>query len=50
VIDVKRLRASVDDWPQDAADLGPREYDVRYGLTRAVHLGRFICWIEGGNE
>jgi asparagine synthase (glutamine-hydrolysing) len=50
LIDVKRLRSSLENWPDDAADLGPRRYDVRLGLTRAVHLGRFICWVEGGNE
>ncbi|MEI9994416.1 MAG: asparagine synthetase B [Rhizomicrobium sp.] len=49
LIDLKRLRAAMADWPEDADAAEPRKAELAAGLTRAVHIGRFVCWFEGGN-
>jgi asparagine synthase (glutamine-hydrolysing) len=49
ILDLKRLRAAADHWPADGAAAEARKVELRYGLLRALHVGRFICWFEGGN-
>jgi len=49
LIDLPRLRRLVADWPADAAAAQARLEDYRLALTRAVHVGAFIRWVEGGN-
>jgi hypothetical protein len=36
-------------WPKDehAAELHKLEYNL--ALSRGLHIGRFIRWVEGGN-
>ena len=51
VIDVKRLRRALEDWPADESGLSEgRAIELNYGLTRTMHLARFICWFEGANQ
>jgi asparagine synthase (glutamine-hydrolysing) len=49
LIDLPRLKRLLDEWPVDehAAELRDQEYKL--ALTRGVHVGRFIRWVEGGN-
>lgn len=49
LIDVARLKRLYSEWPQDAhvAETRRREYGL--GLDRAIHVGQFIRWVEGGN-
>jgi asparagine synthase (glutamine-hydrolysing) len=49
MIDIPRLKRLMDEWPKDeqAAQSHAREYQRL--LTRGVHIGRFIRWVEGGN-
>ncbi len=49
ILDMKRLRAAAARWPADGAAAEARKVELRYGLLRALHIGRFICWFEGGN-
>jgi asparagine synthase (glutamine-hydrolysing) len=49
MIDLERLRAAMEDWPADADAAEERRAEIGAGLTRALHVGRFICWFEGGN-
>ena len=49
-IDIAGLRDAVKRWPIDAQAanaLGPK---FRYGVARAVQIGNFIRWFEGGNR
>jgi asparagine synthase (glutamine-hydrolysing) len=51
VIDVARLRRALEDWPADESGLSEdRAIELNYGLTRTMHLARFICWFEGANQ
>jgi asparagine synthase (glutamine-hydrolysing) len=50
LIDLPRVKRLLDQWPTDehAAQVrGPME--AKAILTRAVHIGNFIRWVEGGN-
>lgn len=49
MIDMKRLRAALGDWPANAGEAEPFKAELAAGLTRAMQIGRFICWFEGGN-
>ncbi|MEI9803376.1 MAG: hypothetical protein WDN48_01555 [Pseudolabrys sp.] len=44
-----RLRAAVNRWPADNDEAEARRAELAAGLTRAMQIGRFICWVEGGN-
>ena len=48
-IDVDGLRRAARNWPADAQAANAAGPKFRYGLPRAVNLGNFICWFEGGN-
>ena len=50
LIDLRRLKGLVAQWPKDeqAAEKRSAEYDL--ALARGIHVGRFIRWVEGGNE
>ena len=50
VIDMPRLRGAIEKWPHEATpEARPKAIDgIR--LDRALHVGRFIRWAEGGNE
>ena len=49
LIDLPRLKRLMAQWPEDehAAETRKREYLAT--LTRGVHVGRFVRWVEGGN-
>jgi asparagine synthase (glutamine-hydrolysing) len=49
LIDLPRLKRLMTQWPkdEDAAQSHKHEYEVI--LTRGIHVGRFIRWVEGGN-
>ena len=49
LIDVPRLKRLFSEWPKDAHEAQTRSAEYRYGLDRAVHVGQFIRWVEGGN-
>lgn len=48
LIDLPRLQRLLKEWPKDEHAAQRRENDYK-ALTRAVHVGRFIRWVEGGN-
>lgn len=49
-IDVDGLRKALQTWPADGQAARSASPKFRYGIARAVHLGNFICWFEGGNR
>ena len=49
LIDVARLKRLIAEWPSDASVAEARVNEYRLGLDRAVHVGQFIRWVEGGN-
>lgn len=49
MIDMQRLKRATEDWPATAEAADAREGELRRGLMRAIAIGRFICWFEGGN-
>jgi asparagine synthase (glutamine-hydrolysing) len=49
LIDLPRAARLLAEWPKDAAEAQARMKEYRYGLDRAVHVGQFIRWVEGGN-
>lgn len=49
LVDIPRLKRLLAEWPQDARSAEARTFEYRYALDRAVHLGLFIRWVEGGN-
>ena len=49
LIDTERLKRLIAEWPADARAAQARMIEYRYGLDRAVHVGQFIRWVEGGN-
>lgn len=50
VLDLPRLKAIAADWPADADAAQKRFSQLHNGLYRAVRVGRFIRWVEGGND
>jgi asparagine synthase (glutamine-hydrolysing) len=49
LVDLPRLKTLVQQWPKDANAAELRRKDYRLALSRGVHVGRFIRWVEGGN-
>jgi hypothetical protein len=37
-------------WPKDEQSAEQHRDEYRFALARGVHAGRFIRWVEGGNE
>ena len=50
LIDLPRLKCLMAQWPKDKQAAESRVGEYRYALARGVHVGRFIRWVEGGNE
>jgi asparagine synthase (glutamine-hydrolysing) len=50
LIDLPRLRQLVDRWPKDEHVAQRRIDEFGKALTRALHIGNFIRWVEGGNS
>jgi asparagine synthase (glutamine-hydrolysing) len=49
LIDIPRLKRLVAQWPKDEQAAQERQLDYRVALARAVLVGRFVRWVEGGN-
>ncbi len=49
LIDLPRLKRLVDQWPADEHAAQLRLVDYELALSRGIHVGRFIRWVEGGN-
>jgi asparagine synthase (glutamine-hydrolysing) len=49
LIDLPRLHTLMKKWPQDEHAAEPRRKEFKLMLSRAIHVGRFIQWVEGGN-
>ena len=49
LIDLPRVKRLIAQWPSDAVAAEARAKEYRFGLDRAVHVGEFIRWVEGGN-
>jgi asparagine synthase (glutamine-hydrolysing) len=50
LIDLPRLKRLMAQWPKDEQAAESRVGEYRFALARGVHVGRFIRWVEGGNE
>jgi asparagine synthase (glutamine-hydrolysing) len=50
VLDIPRMHALLDTWPEDATAAMRHEALYGHGLQRAIALGGFLRWHEGGNE
>ncbi|MBS0534760.1 MAG: hypothetical protein JSR72_11945 [Proteobacteria bacterium] len=49
LIDLKRLKGMVEDWPADADEARVKRNAYIGALQRAMHVGHFIRWVEGAN-
>ena len=49
MIDLPRLKRLMHEWPADEHAAEGRMHEFRLALSRGVHVGRFIRWVEGGN-
>ena len=49
LLDVPRLRRLLDEWPEDEVSAERRGREYKLVFSRGMHVGRFICWVEGGN-
>jgi asparagine synthase (glutamine-hydrolysing) len=50
LIDLPRLKRLMAQWPKDEQAAEQRSGEYRLALARGVHVGRFVRWVEGGNE
>jgi asparagine synthase (glutamine-hydrolysing) len=50
LLDVPRLKRLMAEWPSDEQAAETRWMDYLATFSRGVHIGRFICWVEGGNR
>lgn len=50
MIDLPRLRATLDNWPDDAATAEPRYLELTDALGGGIGLGMFLRWAEGSNH
>jgi asparagine synthase (glutamine-hydrolysing) len=49
LIDMARLKRLMVQWPKDEVVAEQRLADYKFALTRGVHVGQFVRWVEGGN-
>lgn len=50
LLDIPRMKDLVTRWPKDDAKALQQSKEYRLLLARGVHVGRFIRWVEGGND
>ncbi|MFA5964182.1 MAG: asparagine synthase-related protein [Sphingomonas sp.] len=50
VVDVPRMRRLLDDWPRDAEAAKDHVQIYGHAMHRAIAMGGFLRWYEGGNE
>ena len=48
LLDLPRLKKLVDEWPLDEEAAFTRASDYQFVLSRGVHIGGFIRWVERG--
>jgi asparagine synthase (glutamine-hydrolysing) len=49
ILDIPRLKRLMDQWPKDEHVGQQHAAEYRLLLTRGIHVGQFIRWVEGGN-
>ena len=49
LLDLPRLGTLLDNWPADAVSAEPQRASYEFLFTRAIQMGRFVCWAEAGN-
>ena len=49
LIDLPRVKRLLAEWPKDENAAEARYNDYGLAFSRAIHVGRFIRWVEGGN-
>ncbi|HTZ03455.1 MAG TPA: asparagine synthase-related protein [Xanthobacteraceae bacterium] len=49
LLDLPRLKRLLDEWPADEHAAQTRQNEFCYALRHAVHVGRFVRWVEGAN-
>jgi len=49
LIDLPRLKRAMAQWPKDEHAAEPHKHEYAAILTRGIHVGRFVRWVEGGN-
>jgi asparagine synthase (glutamine-hydrolysing) len=47
LIDVGLLKRLMAQWPRDEHAAEQRMTEYRLALARGIHIGRFVCWVEG---
>jgi asparagine synthase (glutamine-hydrolysing) len=50
LLDLPRMKHLMSEWPKDETTAERRKAEYRLALTRGVHIGQFIRWVEGGNS
>jgi asparagine synthase (glutamine-hydrolysing) len=50
LLDLPRLKRLMAQWPKDEQAAESRRGEYQLALARGVHVGRFVRWVEGGNE
>ena len=50
LLDLPRMKHLMSEWPKDETIAARRKTEYRLALTRGVHIGQFIRWVEGGNS
>lgn len=50
LLDLPHMKRLLDEWPKDEKIAARRKPEYRHALTRGVHVGHFIRWVEGGNS
>jgi asparagine synthase (glutamine-hydrolysing) len=50
VIDLPRLRRLINAWAHDATPASRPSFAQAIAVDRALHVGRFIRWVEGANR
>ena len=49
LIDVPRLKRLIAQWPKDEQAAETRAPEYRLALTRGIHIGQFVRWVERAN-
>jgi asparagine synthase (glutamine-hydrolysing) len=49
LVDIARLKRLVMQWPRNETLAEQRLDDYKFVLTRGLHIGQFVRWVEGGN-
>jgi asparagine synthase (glutamine-hydrolysing) len=49
LLDLPRIKKLIQQWPENETAASMRRRDYRLALSRGLHVGRFIRWVEGGN-